>query len=142
MNKKLYRSRKDRAISGICGGLAQFTGVPTWLIRVIVILLALTDGMMLLVLIAYVVLSFVLPEGEQGVQSEYTVDGQSGQAQVENVPPTGVGQPWTLVGLALVVWGIYMLLGSLLHISLGQYVLPVLLLVGGVTILVWAFRKK
>jgi len=37
--KKLYRSRKERMIAGVCGGLAEYLGVdPTW-IRLLFILL-------------------------------------------------------------------------------------------------------
>ncbi len=32
MEKKLYRSRKNRMISGVCGGLGEYTGIdPTWI---------------------------------------------------------------------------------------------------------------
>jgi phage shock protein PspC (stress-responsive transcriptional regulator) len=37
MLQQLARSRKDRKIAGICGGLGEHTGVPAWLWRLIFI---------------------------------------------------------------------------------------------------------
>jgi len=35
MAKKLYKSAHDRKVSGVCGGLAEYTGVDATLIRLI-----------------------------------------------------------------------------------------------------------
>jgi phage shock protein PspC (stress-responsive transcriptional regulator) len=37
MEKRLYRSRKDRKIWGVCGGLAKYFNVDPTLIRVIAV---------------------------------------------------------------------------------------------------------
>ena len=56
--KRLYRSRKDRMIAGVCGGLAQYFGIdPTW-VRLIFILLLLAGGSALLV---YVIMWLIVP---------------------------------------------------------------------------------
>lgn len=34
-NDKLYRSKSDRVIAGVCGGLAQRFGVPAILLRIL-----------------------------------------------------------------------------------------------------------
>lgn len=58
-NKKLYRSKTDRKISGICGGLAKYFNVDSNMIRLIWIasILFLGSG-----LLAYFILIFVIPE--------------------------------------------------------------------------------
>ena len=38
--KRLYRSRKERMISGVCGGLGVFLGLDPTVIRLIFVLLA------------------------------------------------------------------------------------------------------
>jgi phage shock protein PspC (stress-responsive transcriptional regulator) len=38
------RSRDDRWLGGVCGGLAQLTGVASWVLRLIFILLLLCGG--------------------------------------------------------------------------------------------------
>ncbi|MGB4800815.1 MAG: PspC domain-containing protein [Candidatus Saccharimonadales bacterium] len=57
--KKLYRSRTDRKISGVCGGLAVYFDLDPALVRVGMFLLALPGGPSILL---YFVLWVVIPE--------------------------------------------------------------------------------
>lgn len=41
MGKHLYRSTTNRWISGVCGGIAEYTGVPALLIRLLWVALSL-----------------------------------------------------------------------------------------------------
>ena len=41
MDKKLYRSRKNRMIAGICGGLGEYLDADPTIIRIIFVILAL-----------------------------------------------------------------------------------------------------
>ncbi len=38
MEKRLHRSKTDRWIAGVCGGLAEYLGISSTLIRVLVVL--------------------------------------------------------------------------------------------------------
>ena len=59
--QRLRRSLNDRWIGGVCGGIAQFTGVESWLVRLAFTLAILFAGVGL---IPYVVLwIFIPPEG-------------------------------------------------------------------------------
>jgi phage shock protein C len=42
--RKLYRSRTDRTIAGVCGGLAQYFSLDPTLIRVLFVVLAVLGG--------------------------------------------------------------------------------------------------
>jgi phage shock protein C len=42
--RKLYRSRTDRKLAGVCGGLAQYFNIDATLIRVLFVVLALLGG--------------------------------------------------------------------------------------------------
>jgi phage shock protein PspC (stress-responsive transcriptional regulator) len=42
---KLYKSRTDRKICGVCGGIAEYFGVDSTLVRLITVLLVLFAGM-------------------------------------------------------------------------------------------------
>lgn len=58
--KRLYRSRRDRKIAGICAGLAEYFGIDPTLMRVAWVILAfLSAG---LALLPYIVLIFVIPD--------------------------------------------------------------------------------
>jgi phage shock protein C len=58
--RRLYRSRTERMIAGVCGGIAEYSNLDPTLVRVLFILLAfVTGGAMLL---AYPILWLVVPE--------------------------------------------------------------------------------
>lgn len=42
--KKLYRSRTDKKIAGVCGGLAEYFNIDATIIRIIFIILLLPGG--------------------------------------------------------------------------------------------------
>ena len=59
MEKKLYRSRYDKKLAGVCGGLAQYLNMDPTVVRVIWLLISLFVGAGLL---AYIILALVIPE--------------------------------------------------------------------------------
>jgi len=67
MVKKLYRSRDERMIWGICGGMAQYFGVDPTIVRVITVLTLIFGGWSIL---AYVILYFVIPLEPEGGAGE------------------------------------------------------------------------
>ncbi len=44
MTKRLYRSRKEKVIAGVCGGLAEYFKVDPVIIRVLFVILLLPGG--------------------------------------------------------------------------------------------------
>lgn len=60
--KRLYRSRKDRMIGGVCGGMGEYFGIDPTLIRLLFVAFALTGGSGLL---AYIIFLLVVPEEGQ-----------------------------------------------------------------------------
>lgn len=59
--KKLYRSKTDRKIAGVCGGLARYTGIDATIWRLIFLIFALPGGPSILI---YFVFWLVMPEEE------------------------------------------------------------------------------
>ncbi len=57
--KKLFRSREDRVLGGVCGGLAEYFALDSTLIRILFVMFALAGGPGLLV---YIIMLFVVPE--------------------------------------------------------------------------------
>lgn len=60
--RKLYRSRSDRAIAGICGGLADYLRVDPLVIRLLTLFLILFGGLSIWI---YIILWLVVPEEPQ-----------------------------------------------------------------------------
>ncbi|HVD13847.1 MAG TPA: PspC domain-containing protein [Actinomycetota bacterium] len=51
-NRKLYRSKTDRKLAGVCGGLAQYFSLDATLMRVLFIVLAVLGGSGLVIYLA------------------------------------------------------------------------------------------
>jgi phage shock protein C len=60
--KRLTRSRNDRMISGVCGGIAEYFGVDSTLVRILVVVLTVLGFGSLL--IAYIVGWILIPEAD------------------------------------------------------------------------------
>lgn len=58
--RSLQRSRKDRMIAGVCGGIAEATGLDPAIVRLLAVLLALSS--MGSGLVIYLILALVMPE--------------------------------------------------------------------------------
>ena len=61
--RRLYRSRTDRKLAGVCGGLAQYSNIDATLIRVLFVVLALLGGPGLVI---YLLMWILVPEEPQG----------------------------------------------------------------------------
>ena len=59
--RRLYRSKRDRKLAGVCGGLGEYFDVDPNLVRLGVFLLALTTGI-IPVLVTYLAAWLILPE--------------------------------------------------------------------------------
>jgi phage shock protein C len=60
---RLRRSRSDRVLGGVCGGIAATLGIDPVLIRIAAVALALSGGLGVL---AYVIAWIVVPEAQEG----------------------------------------------------------------------------
>ncbi len=81
MQRRLYRSRSDRMIWGVCGGLAEYFDWDPTIVRIIAILLIFAEGLGLL---AYVIMAIVVPQ--EGSKS--TEPGETIKENVEEMKET------------------------------------------------------
>ncbi len=58
MEKKLYRSRTDKKLCGVCGGLAEYFGIDSTIVRLILVCAVLFAGVGIL---AYLIAALVIP---------------------------------------------------------------------------------
>jgi phage shock protein C len=70
MTKKLYRSQTDVKISGVCGGIGEYTNVDTTIIRLLWVLGTLFSGGVLGI-IMYIVCALVIPKESDLIEGEY-----------------------------------------------------------------------
>ena len=130
MEKRLYRSRGDRMIWGVCGGLAKYFDMDPTIVRVIAVLSMFLGS---LGIWAYIVLAIVVPledskaaepketikenveemketARELGREIQSTLAGEEGKS--EETAKIRHRRRNTL-GIILIVLGIFFLLGSL-----------------------------
>jgi len=60
MTKRLYRSKEDRMIAGVCGGIAEYFGIDPVLVRLAFVVAICGAGLSIW---AYPILWLVVPEG-------------------------------------------------------------------------------
>jgi len=77
MAKRLYRSRKDCVIAGICGGIAEYFDIDPILVRIIAVLTIFLNG---IGLIAYIIAWIFIPQNPEPVAEEKG-SGKKGAAE-------------------------------------------------------------
>jgi phage shock protein C len=127
--RRLYRSRSDRVLAGVCGGMAHYVGIDPVLIRLAFVVFTLMTGVGF---IAYIILAIVIPEYPVGEV----------EPQVTSVAtPNHRGSE--IVGYVLVGVGALILASNLGLFRLIQwnFVGPLVLIGIGLLILVSRFRR-
>ena len=59
MEKKLFRSKNNKKICGVCGGLAKYFNMDPTIVRLVAVVLTLAGGCGVL---AYIIAAFIIPE--------------------------------------------------------------------------------
>jgi phage shock protein C len=118
MNKRLYRSRTDRMIGGVCGGLGEYFNLDPTLMRLIFVVLLFAHG---IGLIAYIIAWIIMPERREE------------EAEVQ--PATAPSTSRFLPGLILVVVGLIFLFNNFFFWFSFKMLWPIVLIVLGIYIL-------
>ena len=68
MQKKIYRSKTNKWLTGLCGGIAEYFGINALIIRLLMFLIACSVfGVVLYFVVSY----FVPEEGADRIEAEY-----------------------------------------------------------------------
>jgi len=95
--RRLYRSRTDRTIAGVAGGMADYLEVDPTIVRILWILAAIFTGGLLLLL--YILLAFVVPTNPYPAGAYPGGPAPAGAGYAPGAP-AGWGQPPTAPGAA------------------------------------------
>jgi len=90
--RRLHRSRRNRVLAGVCGGIAEYYGSDPTAVRLAAVIIGLFTGVVPLVLV-YIIAAIVVPDG----------DGVSVAGERAEVAP---GQTAIVLGALLVLIGI------------------------------------
>jgi len=81
MERKVYRSSKDRILFGVCGGIASYFNIDPVLVRLGMVALAFIDGAGVLL---YIIMALVIPEAGR---SHSIVEQDEAVEETEVLPP-------------------------------------------------------
>ncbi len=121
----LRRSRTDRLIAGVCGGVGRYLGVDPVLIRVAFVVLAIAGGSGVLL---YILGWILIPEEKEG-------------EELGEAPPSSADTARLVFGAALIGVGVILLLGLSIP-RIGKYLWPLALIAVGVAVIVQATSKR
>lgn len=130
--KKLYRSRKNRIIAGVCGGLADYFNVDPTVVRLIFAAMVFGAGFGIGL---YIILWIVVPEeGREEKPSVERMASDLRSAVSEGRLSRSNGR--TLFALLIVLVGVGLLMNQIfpMHWFRWDFFWPVLLIVLGLTV--------
>jgi phage shock protein C len=152
VNRRLYRSRTDSMIGGVAAGLADYLNADPALVRIVwAILVVVTGGAALIV---YIVAWIVVPEGPAesiAPATEPVTDPVTGEVVAPTAEPAtstasprsgGSGQAGVVIGIGLVVVGIWFLLREYLPEIDWSLIWPLVLVGIGALVLVTSMRRR
>jgi phage shock protein C len=146
MRERLYRSRGDRMLFGVAGGMARYLDLDPSLVRIAWVLLVFAGGAGLLL---YIIAAIVIPEEPLGapaapLASPSDAGAAPGSGSAWNyragVERRDRGGSAVLIGVVLVVVGAWLLLQRFVQIDSGL-VWPVALLILGGALVLGAMRR-
>src|SRR6187551_242482 len=123
--RRFYRSRSNRVLAGVCGGIAEYYGSDPTAVRLLTLVLGLFTGIFPMIVL-YLVAAIVIPEG----------DGAPGDVRGVHV---GSGQAAMVLGVLLVLAGIAGLATLWLHVE-WEAVWPLILIGLGAAVIVATTR--
>ncbi len=147
MEQKLTRSRSDRVIAGVCGGLGAYLHLDTTLIRIFFVILFLTSGIGVLL---YLLLWILIPNQDETATARFDSDEVGRRAATMSNElrdavsgPSSRARVW--IGAAFILLGALLLIQNLNIVWLRwlnfDFLWPLLLVVAGV-VLIWRQSKK
>lgn len=146
MNRRLYRSRRDRVLAGVAAGVADWVRADPALVRIAWVVLAFaTSGLAVLI---YVLMAFVVPEEPMTraqASSAGGTDASGPEAVTETVgtePRRGETNGPLILGIVLVIAGLFFLLREYLPTIDWDRFWPVAVIALGVLLLVGSMRRR
>lgn len=109
--KRLYKSRKNKVIDGVCGGIAEYFDVDPVLVRILFVLFFFVGGSAIIAYIVGMIIIPVRPAGEETVDNKpVAADQARTEPEQASVTPAKTG---SVSGGSLVVGIVLILIGAL-----------------------------
>lgn len=139
MKEKLYRSRKQKIIAGVAGGLSDYFNIDPVIIRILFVVLSILHGSGILI---YIILWIAIPEEPFDVAYNINNQSEPNNTNTNDIPPTKNSySPRFITGLILVFIGVAFLLNNLIPSFDFSDIFPYILILIGVLLISNSFKK-
>ncbi|HKZ22045.1 MAG TPA: PspC domain-containing protein [candidate division Zixibacteria bacterium] len=128
MNKRLYRSRKDVMIAGVCGGMAEYFDIDPVIVRLLTVLLVFAGGAAILI---YLLGWLIIPKAPEGNEAVVTTEENHSSETSEEKGNRGR----LLAGVILLILGFIFLASNFMPWFQFGKLWPLLLIVIGIVVL-------
>jgi len=156
MNKKLYRSRKDYMIAGVCGGIAEYFEIDPTLVRLLAVLVVLLGGAGV---VAYIIAWIVVQKNPDQISDEAFEERENIKEKVKKGAKDVIEEVKEhfeseessrepeknrriLGGIIVIAVGLIFLLNGFFPWVGWNKLWPVILVVVGIIIMIQAFKKR
>ncbi len=141
MRRRMYRSRTDRMLFGVAGGMADWLDLDPSIVRLVWALLILAGGVGILL---YIVAALVVPEAPFGYGA---TSGDAAPGSSPAAPPArgergrDAGNGGVILGIILVAVGAWFLIDRYVDIDT-SWLVPGILIVVGVALVLGALGRS
>ncbi len=139
MAKKIYRSRKDSIIAGVCGGIAEYFEIDSTLVRLLFVLVVLLGGVGIL---AYIIAWVIIPQNPEQTINDDAEYKQSYHTETDGVDNLDNHRRNVWGGIILIALGLFFLLRSVWPRLISIRFWPVILIVAGIILMFQSFYRK
>lgn len=127
--KRLYRSRKDAMIAGVCGGLAEYLGIDSALVRIIFAAAMIAGGVGVL---AYFLAWIIIPEMKTEGSDYNTADSTYNERRQPELSGDRVRM---MIGFGFIAMGVLFFINKLFPQFTFDIFWPAILIMVGALIL-------
>ncbi|MBN2395151.1 MAG: PspC domain-containing protein [Candidatus Atribacteria bacterium] len=143
MVKRLYRSKKDSMLGGVCGGIAEYFDIDSTLVRILAVLVVLLGGVGV---IAYIIAWIVIPLNPDHERHR----DQQANSQMKNQEEKIIGfdhsdpdkNRYVWGGLILIFVGLFFLMKNFFPRFILIKFWPVILVVVGIVLIIQSLSRK
>jgi phage shock protein C len=155
VKKRLYRSRKDYMIAGVCGGIDEYFDVDSTLVRLLAVLVVLLGGAGIIV---YLIAWIIIPKNPEQISDEAfdkrekfkenvkkgaedVIEEVKGHLETRERTSISGKNERLLGGIIIIIIGVIFLLNSFFPWIVIGRLWPLILIAAGIIFIIQAYRK-
>ncbi|MPW24606.1 PspC domain-containing protein [Alkalibaculum sp. M08DMB] len=132
MNGKLTKSKNDKMILGVCGGVGEYLDVDSSIVRVLWAIASLVYGTGI---ILYIIIAFILPYSDENEEEIHNKQSSESKMDIKH-------QHNHVIAIILILSGVFLLLRNFTIFFDSRYVWPSFLVILGVLLIIKGKERK